>query len=219
MATMLKKHIIYIAITLLLSIGTFAPARAQETTPPPAMSDLAIYQNDLRRIEEYLNNITTFVSTFTQEDSDGERADGIFYLWRPGRIRWQYYPPSPVLIIAKGSLLTYYDSELEQVSHIGLEDSLSGFLTKKVISFSDPNVEIVRFSKAKGKIKITISQRKKEEEGQLTLIFRAKNIELKGMSILDAIGKTTTISFETIVYDRPLDKKLFILPKIRKKRR
>jgi outer membrane lipoprotein-sorting protein len=223
MSRMIKKYSIYIAVTsMLICIGIFSPTNAQESqamAEARQMSDLEIYQNDLRRIEKYLNGITTFTSTFTQEDSEGERADGIFYLWRPGRLRWQYYPPSPILIIAKGSLLTYYDSELDQVSHIGIEDSLSGFLTKKVIDFNDENIEIVRFSKANGEIHITIAQKDNEEEGELTLVFRDKDIELQGMSILDAIGKTTSVTFETIVYGRELDKDLFILPKIRRNKR
>jgi outer membrane lipoprotein-sorting protein len=210
-----KRTITFITLISFLLVGNFA--RAEELKPAPTKEEITIYKNDIKRIEDYLNHITTMIAVFRQEDSEGKKSDGTFYLSRPGKLRWQYNPPTPILIIAKGSLLTYYDSELDQVSHVGLEDSLSGFLTRQVISFEDDDIEIVSFKKAKGEISITISQKAKEGEGQLTLAFEAQKPELTRMEIVDAIGKTTTVYFDTIVYDKPLDKDLFVLTKIRKR--
>ena len=205
------KHLI-----ILLSIISFSgAAQAQENAP--SQKEIEIYQRDIATIEHYLNKITTLVSSFTQIDSENNVSQGTFYLSRPGKLRWEYFPPSPILIIAKGSMLTYYDSELDQVSHISLDDNLSGFLTQKVISFSDENIKIISYFKDDKEISITIAQKDKEEEGQLTLVFSSDSFELTKMKILDAIGKETKVSFDTIVYDKPLDSQLFSLPKIRKK--
>jgi outer membrane lipoprotein-sorting protein len=204
----------FVFITLINSSFSLA----EDVAKTPTKAEIAIYKNDIKRIEDYLNSINTMVSTFAQEDSEGKKTDGTFYLSRPGKLRWQYNPPTPILIIAKGSLLTYYDSELNQVSHVGLEDSLSGFLTRKVISFEDDDVEIVSFNKSKGEMSITITQKNKEGEGQLTLAFDAQKPELTRMEVVDAIGKTTLVSFSSNVYDKPLDNSLFVLP-IRKNNR
>ncbi|MDA0781554.1 MAG: outer membrane lipoprotein carrier protein LolA [Rickettsiales bacterium] len=214
---MIKKISVYTKIfvlTLLLVSGRVSAEENHSQAVSP--QDLATYQNDIERIENYLNAIKTLVAPFTQTSSDDGNADGTFYLSRPGKLRWEYNPPTPILIIAKGSLLTYYDSELNQISHISLDDGLSGFLTRENISFGSNDISILKFTKENGKIEITISQKQKEEEGNLTLRFSDETAKLLGMTVTDAIGKTTTIDFITLVYDKPISTKLFSLPKVKK---
>jgi len=214
---MLKKFQYIFSIVIISSCFASIEAKAQEAATAPINAEtIAKYKQDLSRIEQYLNSIKSIAAPFTQESSDGEQASGTFYLSRPGKLRWEYDPPTPILIIAKGSILTYYDSELNQVSHIGLDDSLSGFLTRENINFKSTDIKILNFVKENNRIDVTITQKGKEEEGQLTLTFSDNKIGLLGMSIVDAIGKTTDISFITIVYDKPLGKKLFTLPKVKK---
>jgi outer membrane lipoprotein-sorting protein len=197
----------FIAMTIVVSLFLSFPFAAN-----------AGQKEDLGRIEAYLNGITNFIAPFTQTDSAGEETHGTFYLSRPGKLRWEYAPPYPILIIAKGSLLTYYDKELDEVSHVSLEDNLSGFLTRQNISFDDPGIEIVDLKKTDGNIYITITQKNKKEDGVLTLVFADKKIELKKMEMLDSIGKKTLVSFDTIVYDKPIDKSMFTLSKSQRKK-
>lgn len=68
---------------------------------------------ELKRVENYLNSISTIVADFTQVAPDGTLASGKFYLKRPGKMRWQYEPPTPVLIILNDWHFIYYDYELE----------------------------------------------------------------------------------------------------------
>lgn len=198
----------------------FAPAfvKAENTSAIPSDEQILSSKQDIKAVEDYLNNITTLTATFTQMDSEGQMARGTFYLARPGRLRWDYESPSPILIIAKGSLLAYYDKELEQISHVNLDGDLSVFLTKKVISFSDEGLEITKFDKKNNEISITMIQKNKPENGKLTLIFKADKIELERMLMLDAVGKTTTVSFSERVYDKSLEDKLFAFPHVERKK-
>jgi len=174
---------------------------------------------DIRKIEKYLNSITTLATPFNQENSDGERASGMFYLARPGRLRWDYAPPTPILIVAKGSLVAYYDKELDEVSHISIDDTLAGLLTRKEISFGKDGVNLIDFKKENNEMQITVSQNDKEEQGNLTMVFSEGNIKLLRMEVVDSIGKTTSVAFDTLVYNKPLDKKLFALPRVQTKLR
>ncbi len=212
----MKKHILAVFISLFVAatpLFSFA-----ENSVIPTKEQISSSQQDIKNIEEYLNQITTFVANFKQVDSEDQVATGTFYLSRPGRLRWDYNSPTPILIIAKGSLLSYYDKELQQISHVGIDDSLSVFLTKKVISFSDDTIEITKFEKKDSTISVTIAQKGKPENGKLTLIFKADKIELNKMIMLDAVGKTTTVSFEGQTYDKPLEKELFAMPHVDKER-
>lgn len=167
------------------------------------------YLADIKRVEAYLNTISTLEAKFTQTAPYGGISTGTFYLSRPGKLRWEYDDPNPTLIIVKGSLVTHYDRELEQASHVPIDDSLAGFLTRKVIRFSDKNISVIGYDRREGRIYITITQAEKEEEGKLSLIFAQDKIELLGMQVVDALGELTSISFRANVYGKIFDSDLF----------
>ena len=60
--------------------------------------------DDINKIENYINSITTFKSNFLQTASTGERSGGILFLDRPGKMRVQYDEPSPILLVSDGSV-------------------------------------------------------------------------------------------------------------------
>ncbi|MBV8938250.1 MAG: outer membrane lipoprotein carrier protein LolA, partial [Alphaproteobacteria bacterium] len=51
-------------------------------------ADAAVpHGESLKRVEDYLNGITTIVADFTQVAPDGSLAGGKFFLKRPGKMR------------------------------------------------------------------------------------------------------------------------------------
>lgn len=203
----------------ILSILISSSAIANDSASAMKPARVQVNAEELERIEKHLNELTTLVAPFVQEDSEGGTAEGIFYLSRPGRLRWDYAPPTPILIVAKGSLVAYYDKELDEVSHISLDDTLAGFLTRSKISFGDEGVKITGFDKRDGEIRVTISQNSKEEQGALTMAFTEEKLDLVRIEVTDAIGKLTIVRFADAVYGSPLEKEMFVLPKVKKKLR
>lgn len=206
-------------IVLILSIFISVSACAEGKPEDIKKSSSAYNTEDIQKIEKYLNDINTLAAPFEQEDSSGAKTTGTFYLARPGRLRWDYDLPTPILIVAKGSLVAYYDKELDEVSHISLDDTMAGILTKQKISFSEDGAKILGLQKKDDEIHITITQNKKEDQGKLTMVFKASNIDLLRMEVVDSIGKTTIVRFKNLVYNKPLEKELFILPRVKTKLR
>ena len=66
---------------------------------------------DIARVEGLFNGIRTMEARFTQVDSNGGYAEGKLMLRRPGRLRFEYSPPTPLVIIADGTWLVVYDKE------------------------------------------------------------------------------------------------------------
>ena len=64
--------------------------------------------------------IRTLAADFIQIAPDGAISRGRFYLKRPGRFRFEYEPPAPVLIVADGTYVNYFDIEQGQLSQIGV---------------------------------------------------------------------------------------------------
>ena len=94
------------------------------------------HADDIARIEAYLNGLTTVRSEFVQTNPDGGRVTGEFYYQRPDKMRLDYDPPSPILIISDGWWVIYYDRQLEQVSHLTIGSTPLGFLLADEIRLS-----------------------------------------------------------------------------------
>ena len=171
----------------------------------------------IQRIELYLSNLTTITSEFTQVAPDGSLTNGKFFLQRPGKMRWQYNPPTPVLMVANGKELVFYDYELEQVSYIPLDGSLISFLGRDKITFGG-DVGITRFSNEAAMIRIEVAQKAKPTEGRLMLEFSDKPLALKSMVVTDATGQVTTVALQNAQFGSQIDPKLFVFKDPRKPR-
>ena len=208
------KKILLTAVLML----TCSPAFAAEKNIFVAASVVENNKYTIERIERYLSGISTIVSDFTQVAPDGSLANGKFFMKRPGQMRWQYNPPTPVLMVSSGSELIFYDYELEQVSHIPLDGSLISFLAQDKIIFGG-KVGITKFSNEASVIRIEVAQKDKPTEGKLMLEFSDKPLILRNMIVTDATGQTTTVALQNAKFGADIAADLFVFKDPRKKRR
>lgn len=166
-------------------------------------------KSDILRIEAYLNKIKTMEARFLQVSSDGDYSEGDLYLSRPGKMRIEYDPPKPVLIVVNGQNLVYFDKELGQVSYFSLEDTQAEILLRETISFSSEDLIVTRFERGPGVLRLTVIKGNDPLEGNLTLIFSDKPLGLKKWTITDAQGIVTNVSLLGPRFGAPLDAKLF----------
>lgn len=174
-----------------------------------ALSSAKVDPAIIRQTQSYLNTLKTIKAQFTQIAPDGSLANGTFYMQRPGKMRWQYNPPVPVLIISRGSYLRYIDYELEQVSDIPLDGTLASMLASKIVDFSDPSLQVLRAEENDGVITLHVTQRATPDEGELTFEFESQPLRLRNIMLKDAKGEETTISLSGAEYNTRLDKTLF----------
>lgn len=194
----------------LMCLIVLAHAVTAAATPPRTARLSAEDRQQIARVERYLNDLRTVQSRFLQVSSNGQVAEGDFYLWRPGRLRIDYDPPVPVLIIANHGLLVYFDRELEQVSNVPINSTPAGILTRENLSFDDPELTITGFEHKDGMLRITIVQSDDPLEGSVTLVFSDDPIRLQKWSVVDAQGVTTEVSLLDTRFDVPLNPELFV---------
>ena len=87
--------------------------------------------DNISKIENFLNSITTLKSNFLQSASTGERSGGVLFLDRPGKMRVQYDEPSPILLVSDGSYVIYVEKNLEQISHFPIAQTPLRVLIEK----------------------------------------------------------------------------------------
>jgi len=213
----MRRHLLIFALFLIIMPPSGWAAGSASAPVFLSASEINAHQETIDRIEDYLTNLTTVAADFTQVAPDGSLGTGKFYLKRPGKMRWQYNPPTPILMISSGTELVYYDSELEQVSHIPLDSTLIGFLAQDKIRLSGNGIGILNFEESADAIRVTVAQIKKPDEGQLTLEFSDAPLLIRNMIIRDATQQTTTVSLNNARFGEALDPELFIFRDPRKR--
>lgn len=164
------------------------------------------------RVQDTLNSIHVIKARFQQIAPDGTRSTGTAYLDRPGRMRFDYDKPSPLLLIASQGQIVYQDRELGQVTTLPLDRTPLGLLLRPDLRLSG-DVTVTGFSHANNLVKVTLVQTATSSEGSLTLVFSESPLVLKSWIVKDAQGQETQID----LFDRTsadiLPDSLFVLPK------
>ena len=182
-------------------VGFAAVAPAAELTPDDEAT--------LDRIEDYLNSITTLRAGFDQVAPDGALAAGRFFLRRPGRLRFEYAPPTPILVVADRVWLIFHDTELGQVDRLPLYSTPLGFLVRDKIEF-DGQIAVEAIERLPGELRLRLRDEEDAGEGALTLVFTDEPLRLWQWRVTDAQGLTTRITLRDVEVNVALDPTLFV---------
>ena len=189
------------ALAVLLTSGLPAIASAQ-------LSGAA--KRDLARISNYLNGVKTLEGNFIQVGHDGELSEGLFYLSRPGRIRFEYKPPNPAMVIADGFWVGVYDTRLNTLDRIPLKSTPLNILLQKRVDLNKDNA-IRSIERAPGLMRVTAINPKDPEQGSITMVFAENPLELRQWIVIDPQGLTTTVALSETRANVKLDPNLFFI--------
>ncbi|MEE8276208.1 MAG: outer membrane lipoprotein carrier protein LolA [Alphaproteobacteria bacterium] len=147
---------------------------------------------DIGRIEAYLNDVTTFESRFLQIGETG-MAQGQMYLSRPGKMRVEYDPPVPVLMVASAPWVMYHDSKLKQTSFIPISRTPAAFLLRETIDL-DEGLVITGFERGYSALRLTVVTTANPDAGSLTLVMEDRPLRLVKWTVMDAQGKRIEVA-------------------------
>ena len=156
----------------------------------------------------FLLNFFALFAEFQQFAQDGGVASGTIYLQRPGKMRIVYDPPTPILIVSDGRAVYYWDSKLEQLSQIGVEDTPAWFLLRPEIKLSD-DVTVTGFRREPGVLRIAMTETKSPDQGSLTLVMSERPLELRQWTVVDPQQRQVTVILDSPQYGVQLDPNLF----------
>ena len=163
---------------------------------------------DLQRIAAYLGGIRTMYAKFRQVAAGGGVATGQLWMARPGRMRFEYDPPSAILLLADMFYVYYVDKELVQMSKVGLKSTPAWLLLRDPITFTD--LIVTRFERGANTLRLTVVEKTEPDNGSLTMVFSDNPLALQQWSIVDQQRKTTTVSLYDERFGMALDPKLFV---------
>jgi len=175
---------------------------------------LEIYQTEVSQIEEFLNNIRNLKAGFIQ-NIDESKVEGIFYLSRnkesAGKMRIEYLAEPKVVIVANGSILSYHDIELDEISRLSTNTTPASFLTRPNIAFNSKDIEITNIEKNQDIIKISLLKKNRKDAGEFSLIFKINPLEFIKMEVKNDLGQIISVSLKNIEFPSSIPNKFFII--------
>ncbi len=155
-----------------------------------------------------LNRIAAVQGRFTQVAPDGSQAQGRVYMQRPGKLRFEYDPPSPLTIVADGAIVAVEDRSMRDVQRIPLRSTPLYYVLKRDVNL-ERDARITRVVQRGEDLHVSARDRSGEAEGEITITFTGAARDLRQWSITDGQRQTTRITLSQVQGAQRLDPRLF----------
>ena len=161
------------------------------------------------RVSSYLSSLQTLVGNFVQVGPDGSKTKGDFYIQKPGKVRFEYEPPSPIDVIADGSSVAVRDRKLATQDIYPLSQTpLRYLLSDRIDLLKDTNVVSVTADDLF--ISITIEEKQALiGTSRMMLMVGVKDGQLKQWTVTDPQGYDTTTAVYNLDTSKKVDPGLF----------
>ena len=191
---------------LAVSLQGAAPAAPATTGALSAAERSAI----LKEVAKALSDVKTAKGKFEQVAPDYSESTGTFALSRPGKVRFDYNDPTPILIVSDGATVAMQDSELETTDRVPLSSTPLSLLLDDSLDF-EREAQVLDVIRTNGRIGVTLRDRSGEMDGTLTLVMSDVTKELLGWRTEDSGGNITSVQLSDVEYGKKLNPRLFIM--------
>jgi outer membrane lipoprotein carrier protein len=184
--------------------------------------------NGLETLENFVKTVKSGKSDFTQTVTSPTRAgeaprvknsSGIFEFQRPGKFKFQYKKPFEQLILADGTSLWIYDTDLQQASQRKQSTAFANTPAALIASATDLSALRNEFTLENAPEKdglVWVSAKPKAADSTLqTVRIGFKGEALQQLDITDSFGQRSLINFTTMQLNQslPASSFQFTLPK------
>jgi outer membrane lipoprotein-sorting protein len=183
-----------------------APAAATATT---TATFNPTQRAQVDKVSQYLSSVQQLSGNFVQVGPDGARVRGEFYIQKPGKVRFEYDPPTPIEIVADGQSVVVRNSKLATQDLYPLSQTpLRFLLSDRIDLIRDTNVTSVRADD----VFVTITIEEKQAligTSRLMMMVGAKDYQLKQWTVTDPQGYDTTVAVSNLDTSKRPDPNLF----------
>lgn len=166
-------------------------------------------------LQRFFTEVQTVQAMFSQTVLDDagesfEQQQGVFYLSRPGKFRWDYVNTGQQ-IIADGKNIYMYDADLEQVTVRSVQNALDQIPSMLLVN---NGVDIEKYFKVSSlpseqDFDWVLLEPKQDEAGYNQLKIGFSNNQLFAIHLQDALGNDTRLQLSKVQQNIPLAASLF----------
>jgi len=174
-----------------------APLQSAKPQYNAPFTDPANVRADLARIDASMNATHSFQGDFRQVSPNGAVSTGKIWLQRPGKVRFEYDAPSPLLIVSDGVTLVQNDRQLETFDRVPLSATPLNYFLKENINLAE-DTEVIGLQKLPGQWIVTARDGSGQQEGAITLVFDSETLALHTWIIADDFGGKPPLGILTL---------------------
>jgi outer membrane lipoprotein-sorting protein len=189
-------------------LALLAPqAFAQTGTVALSKADLALVD----KATNYLQNLQEVEGRFEQTNPRGVTQTGDIFLKRPGKARFQYDPPSGLVVVSDGRNVSVWDSRLRTFDRTPLGATPLAILLARQIRL-DQDAEVFRVGRYDDGFYLSArnANGQARTEGYITMVFGDHPMQLRGWTLVDGQGQATRIKI-TRLTPTPVRPEMFVL--------
>ena len=163
----------------------------------------------IQKVTAYFNQMSEIKGLFVQTNPDTKRVRGKFYVSRPGRFRFDYNPPSRLLILSDGSYMAIQDFDLKTDERVELDRTPFRVLLRKDVDLlRDAN--ILEVKEVDDVVVLALQDKSPDAPGRIKLFLAKKpDLELREWITTDAQGLETRVELSDVSKANALDPALF----------
>jgi len=200
----MRTSFIGLALALALAFGTpistAEAARAIQLTEDQTAA--------MKQIAGFLRGFKELQGEFTQISPKGNVSKGVFFLKKPGKMRFEYAAPNPFLIISDGTWVTIQNRAKDRADQYPLSQTPLRLVLDDDVDLLR-ETKILDFQESDGIYTVTLEDKGGAMPGNLVLVFDSNAKQLQQWIVVDGQGRRTTVSLDNIVAGIDADPKLF----------
>jgi len=163
----------------------------------------------VKKVNDYFNGIENMRGMFLQTTADNKRMKGKFFMKRPGRIRFEYSPPSRQLIISDGHQISIQDLDINTDDRVMVDQTPFRVLLRKDVDLLR-DARILEVQEASDLVIVSLQDKSKDASGKVRIFLSlAPELELKEWVTTDAQGLDTRLEVSGLDRSQPVDAALF----------
>ena len=164
----------------------------------------------IARANTAINSMGRIEGDFVQINPNRTSNGGKFWLNRPGKMRFEYGAPSPLLLVSDGSDVVIVDKRLRTTERYPLRSTPLYFLLKPNVNLGQ-DVLVSSVEAVNGKLILICRDRQNQASGELRIVFSA-NMKLEEWSIKDRQNRVTQVRISNIRNSGALPASQFYVP-------
>lgn len=191
--------------------GTTRPAAPGAVPPAPGAPQTAA-RPTIERVNAYFNAIAGMTADFSQTSPDGRRWDGKLHILRPGKMRFEYKPPSPLEIISDGRTVAVRDKKAQTQDEYLVGQTPLKFLLRDTIDVARDSKVVSLNQQGNDAVLVLEDRQTVGGTSRIRLTFNNADMALKQWIVTDPQGYDTRVVLSNIDQTRKPSASLFVIP-------
>jgi outer membrane lipoprotein-sorting protein len=164
--------------------------------------------SDLDHLTTALNDIHSLKADFVQIDPNSAVEQGEVYIEKPGKMRFEYKPPSSVLVVSDGIDIAVFNKKLNTTDRYPLSTTPLNILLSDHVNLRE-NKNVIGVDHQNGDIVVHARSSDRRSNANIAILF-SPDFHLKQWTVVDAQGLATTVTITNVQTGATLAPELFL---------